>query len=51
MQEEKLCLELKPILPAWLFDEKVNIDGGVIVEPYSQQVRSGKIARIEVDLA
>lgn len=93
IREGMLCLQLKPILPAWLFDEKdkisfnflgntkvtytnsgkkdtydsgvkiskialyyadgnkVNIDGDVIVEPYSYEVRTGKIVRIEIDLA
>ena len=92
IKEDMLCLELKPILPAWLFDEnnkisfnflgrtkvtylnsakkdtyesevktskialyyadgnKVSIDGSVILEPYSEQVRCGKITRIEVKL-
>lgn len=92
IMDDKLCLELKPILPAWLFDEndkisfnflgstkityfnsgkkdtydsnvkaskmqlhyadgkKVNIEGNVILEPYSEEVRCGKITKIEIDI-
>jgi hypothetical protein len=88
-KEGKLCLELKPILPGWIFDEhnkvsfnflgktkityhnsnryntyenisakkviisfidgrKLELDDGVITEPYSKEIREGKAESIDI---
>jgi hypothetical protein len=92
MREGKLCLELKPLLPQWLFDndnklsfnflgkskvtyinlnrrntyEESNVDSiklsyrdgssvelkeSLIVEPYSKDVRDGKVEAIVINIA
>lgn len=91
MKEDRLCLELRPILPEWLFDNEdkisfnflgrtkvtyhnsnridtyvdcntkkitifyhdgntINLEGSVICEPYSRDIREGKVKEIFIEL-